>query len=221
MAASLRPAQRSVPDTYELGGCASTGPDIPWDGLQIVEAQTTAAGRLGDLLADAEPGDHPAVVPARPLERPEAPTVTNNVAITVTSLEEYGRLQLAAQGLSAGSSTKARAHRGQHMTLVPSPGLPVMGGFVLVDGRPWAQAATETQLSDAAAVLDPDARVRRFWLGRARGYSKTTDVAAMTLAAMATGTSHPAAAAMCRGRRGPGRADGRRRPQVHPAQPGA
>jgi len=37
--------------------------------------------------------------------RPEAPTVTNNVAITVTSLEEYGRRQLAARGLPPASSS--------------------------------------------------------------------------------------------------------------------
>ena len=35
--------------------------------------------------------------------RPEAPTVTNNVAITLTSLEEHGRRQLAARALPAGS----------------------------------------------------------------------------------------------------------------------
>jgi hypothetical protein len=77
------------------------------------------------------------------------------------------------------------------VSLVPSPGLSVLGGLRLPDGRCWGKAATEVQLADAARILDPDAPVRRSWLGRARGYSKTTDLAGMTLAAMATGIIPP------------------------------
>jgi len=69
----------------------------------------------------------------------------------------------------------------------PSAALATMAGFVLEDGRSWGSAATEAQIAQAAAVLDPTGTVRRFWLGRARGYSKTTDVAAMSLAALITG----------------------------------
>jgi phage terminase large subunit-like protein len=56
--------------------------------------------------------------------------------------------------------------------------LQLLGGLVLDNGRRWGDVATDLQWADAEAVLagrDP----RRHWLGRARGYSKTTDVAAL------------------------------------------
>jgi len=61
--------------------------------------------------------------------------------------------------------------------------LALLAGLVLSDGRRWGQAATSVQWADARAVLDPDGP-RRHWLGRARGYSKTTDTAGLSLAAM-------------------------------------
>jgi phage terminase large subunit-like protein len=66
-----------------------------------------------------------------------------------------------------------------------------MSTLMLENDQFWAQAATDEQVADALAVLDPDGYPRRHWLGRARGYSKTTDVAAMTLAAMACGLIPP------------------------------
>src|SRR5437016_1312386 len=63
--------------------------------------------------------------------------------------------------------------------------LETLAGMVLSDGRLWGTAATPIQWEDANAVLDRSGP-RRHWLGRARGYSKTTDVAAMALAAMLT-----------------------------------
>ena len=72
---------------------------------------------------------------------------------------------------------------------VGGPQLDFMGSLVTEDGRFWAQVATGDQIVDAVAVLD--AGVRRHWLGRARGYSKTTDVAAMALTAMVTGLIPP------------------------------
>lgn len=77
--------------------------------------------------------------------------------------------------------------------------LAVLASLVLDDGRQWGAAATSEQWEDARAVLDWSAPQRRHWLGRARGYSKTTDVAAMSIAAMLTqlrpGASAYAAAA--------------------------
>jgi hypothetical protein len=50
----------------------------------------------------------------------------------------------------------------------------------------WGDVAVDVQQADAAAVLDTSSPVRNHWLGRARGYSKTSDVAGMSLAAMLT-----------------------------------
>lgn len=57
---------------------------------------------------------------------------------------------------------------------------------VLENGERWGDAASPVQVSDALAVLDPVASASRHWLGRPRGFSKTTDVAALTLAIMLT-----------------------------------
>jgi phage terminase large subunit-like protein len=55
----------------------------------------------------------------------------------------------------------------------------------LEDGRAWAECATPLQLADARAVLSRDAgSARRHWLSRSKGYSKTTDVAATSLAVL-------------------------------------
>lgn len=66
-----------------------------------------------------------------------------------------------------------------------SEALAVLAGLVLADGRRWGDAATPVQWGDAQAVLDVTGP-RRHWLGRSRGYSKTTDVGGLTIAAMLT-----------------------------------
>lgn len=49
------------------------------------------------------------------------------------------------------------------------------------DGVRWGDRATPQQHADAKAVFDPDGP-RRHWLGRSRGYNKTGDGAAMSVA---------------------------------------
>ena len=51
------------------------------------------------------------------------------------------------------------------------------------DGTRWGQRATSVQRRDAEALLDLDGP-RRHWIGRSRGYSKTDDLAAVTIAVM-------------------------------------
>lgn len=58
-----------------------------------------------------------------------------------------------------------------------------MSAWRLEDGRRWIEAATDWQVDDAQAVLEPgpdDPRLH--WLGRPKGGSKTTDVAGMAMA---------------------------------------
>ncbi|MDE3205146.1 MAG: hypothetical protein KGQ66_13125 [Acidobacteriota bacterium] len=63
--------------------------------------------------------------------------------------------------------------------------LATMAAFRLEDGRRWGDVATELQKADARAVLEPaPGGPRRHWLGRAKGYSKTGDTAAMSLAVL-------------------------------------
>jgi hypothetical protein len=69
------------------------------------------------------------------------------------------------------------------------------------DGHRWGEVATEVQWSDACAVLDCDSPVRRHWIGRSRGYSKTTDLAAFTLVAMLCQLGDAARAYACAGDR--------------------
>ena len=63
--------------------------------------------------------------------------------------------------------------------------LQLLAGLRLEDGRPWGTAATPLQLADATAVLDLEGP-RRHWLGRSKGYSKTSDVAGLALAVLLT-----------------------------------
>lgn len=51
------------------------------------------------------------------------------------------------------------------------------------DGRRWGERATELQRRDAEAMLDLDG-ARRHWNGRPRGFGKTEDVAAVTIAVL-------------------------------------
>jgi hypothetical protein len=53
------------------------------------------------------------------------------------------------------------------------------------DGARWGERATPIQWADARAVLDRDGP-RKHWIGRSRGYSKTDDLAAMTITALKT-----------------------------------
>jgi phage terminase large subunit-like protein len=66
---------------------------------------------------------------------------------------------------------------------VSDKALDLLGALVLEDGRPWGEAATAEQWEDARAVLDP-AGAPYSYLTRSRGYSKTTDLAGIVLAAM-------------------------------------
>ncbi len=61
--------------------------------------------------------------------------------------------------------------------------LDVLAGLVAESGARWGEVATADQWADARAVLASDGP-RRHWLGRSRGYSKTSDAAGLTLAAL-------------------------------------
>ncbi len=54
-------------------------------------------------------------------------------------------------------------------------------GLVLEDGRRWGEAATDAQRADADAILDEHSDTPYHWLSRARGYSKTTDLAGISV----------------------------------------
>jgi phage terminase large subunit-like protein len=61
----------------------------------------------------------------------------------------------------------------------------VLAALILEDGEPWGRVATADQRADARAILDPESPPFTF-LTRSRGYSKTTDLAGIAVAAMAT-----------------------------------
>jgi phage terminase large subunit-like protein len=64
--------------------------------------------------------------------------------------------------------------------------LDLLASLVLEDNRHWGEAAAAFQWQDARAVLNPHTETPYFFLTRARGSSKTTDLAAITTAAMLT-----------------------------------
>jgi hypothetical protein len=66
----------------------------------------------------------------------------------------------------------------------------ILASLVLENGEPWGACATDVQHTDGAAVLGPSGP-RRHWIGRPRGYSKTSDAAAMTIAAVLGGLLPP------------------------------
>jgi hypothetical protein len=68
---------------------------------------------------------------------------------------------------------------------VSDQALDLLAAVVLEDGRRWGDAATPEQWEDARAVLDQGG-VPYHFLTRARGYSKTFDLASIALAAMLT-----------------------------------
>jgi phage terminase large subunit-like protein len=67
-----------------------------------------------------------------------------------------------------------------------SDALNLLASLVLEDGRRWGAAAAAFQWEDARAVLDPSTATPYFFLTRARGGSKTNDLAGMATAAMLT-----------------------------------
>jgi phage terminase large subunit-like protein len=62
--------------------------------------------------------------------------------------------------------------------------LDLLSSLVLPDGHRWAEVAETFQWQDARTVLDPDSATPYSFLTRARGGSKTTDLAGMALAVM-------------------------------------
>lgn len=60
----------------------------------------------------------------------------------------------------------------------------LLSGLVLDDGRTWSEAATDWQLEDARAVIGGDPPYN--FLTRARGGSKTTDLAGIALCFLLT-----------------------------------
>jgi hypothetical protein len=67
----------------------------------------------------------------------------------------------------------------------------ILAALVLENGKTWGECASPVQRADAEAVLASDPPARRFWIGRPRGYSKTTDAAALTIAAVLGGVIEP------------------------------
>ena len=64
--------------------------------------------------------------------------------------------------------------------------LDVLAALVLEDGRRWGEAAAPFQWEDARAVLTPQSPTPYHYLTRARGSSKTTDLAGISVAALLT-----------------------------------
>lgn len=62
--------------------------------------------------------------------------------------------------------------------------LNLLASLVLDIGRRWGEAAVAAQWLDARAVLNPSSPTPYHFLTRARGYSKTDDLAGMTVAVM-------------------------------------
>ncbi len=62
--------------------------------------------------------------------------------------------------------------------------LDILAGLVLEDGRRWGDVAHPVQWTDAEAVLNPASTTPYHYLTRARGWSKTGDLAGMAIAVM-------------------------------------
>lgn len=69
------------------------------------------------------------------------------------------------------------------MTTTTTDALALVLGLVTEDGPRWGEVATDWQRADAAAVLDLDGP-RSHFVTRPRGASKTTDLAAVAIAAL-------------------------------------
>jgi len=66
--------------------------------------------------------------------------------------------------------------------MTPSPAMTLLASLVLDDGRRWGDAAEPWQHDDARTILD--GRIPWHFLTRARGASKTTDLAGVGIAAL-------------------------------------
>lgn len=78
------------------------------------------------------------------------------------------------------------------MTVAADHAVDVLEGLVVdAVGGTWGARAVPRQREDASAILDPSTERRRHWIGRPRGYSKTEDLAAVTIAAMLSGQLPP------------------------------
>ena len=71
-------------------------------------------------------------------------------------------------------------------TTTRAAALDLIASLVLEDARRWGEVAVLAQWRDARSVLDPDSLTPYSFLTRARGYSKTADLAGMSIAAMLT-----------------------------------
>ena len=68
----------------------------------------------------------------------------------------------------------------------PNDALRVLYALKMENGLRWREVATDWQLDDARAVLDPGADGPRLhWFGRPKGASKSTDLAAFSIAWLA------------------------------------
>ena len=102
--------------------------------------------------------------------------------------------------------------------------LDLVSQMVLDNGARWGECATPEQWADMRALLEPGGPRRHFWL-RSRGFSKTFDAGAATLALMLAGGIRLgdelyAAAASARTRRPCWRTRSRRSPGTPPSSPG-
>jgi phage terminase large subunit-like protein len=66
------------------------------------------------------------------------------------------------------------------------PSIALLSRLVLEDGRTWGEVAEDLQWEDALAILTPHSATPYHFLTRARGRSKTTDLAAIVLVVMLT-----------------------------------
>ena len=102
--------------------------------------------------------------------------------------------------------------------------LDLVSQMVLDNGARWGECATPEQWADMRALLEPGGPRRHFWL-RSRGFSKTFDAGAATLAMMlAAGGIGPATSCTrrrrARTRRPCWRTRSRRSPGTRPSSPG-
>jgi hypothetical protein len=72
------------------------------------------------------------------------------------------------------------------IALTSNDALDLLSGLILEDGCAWADVAEDAQWLDALAILDLDSQTPYHFLTRARGRSKTTDLAAIALVVMLT-----------------------------------
>jgi hypothetical protein len=59
--------------------------------------------------------------------------------------------------------------------------LELLNPLTLEDGRRWGAVATDLQRADARAILESSSATPYHWIGRSRGYSKTSDLGGIAL----------------------------------------